>query len=589
MVDSSPQAKVQELKALFSRTNSPVMGLLSAQKSVQNLESKASSDTKKFSPSNYVYTSSQPQKLIENAVSTGPINSENSFLSTKTYVTTTPNGSTSSMSSDSGLELSPGASNKQKMCAGTKASRFVKHVKSLSSSSVGTRDNKIANTTCTVKSTDSVTTQSTESITLELTEEMDKQKKANDFAKVVNQELDLKFQVNPTLPLVSFTVKPFKKQNGSTMEKNKTSNVYDIHCDPCTLTNSEKYVCKSHFHYQKKELPSLEKLGNPPLKLPKPPNVQLPVMYRQTIKNRESPPPLPSRSLPLPAQKSVQEVLQKRKRLPPCIPTLELSHSSSSHPEPVPAVTRKKLPSLPDNETDIEELYDDTTVNDRKSELTIPEYTEEQESNDTDMHPPPIPSQPPPARPRYAPLPPVPSDTGFKKIPSLKELYKDSLEQPDEDVYEEMPVYTLINEEWNGPIYGNRREEMKYKREEDKQRKRDQKKKEKEDRELEKLRKKFSITGNEVPIDFGIVSCDSKGGRLDLSVKKGEPVKILRMENNPSGKWLVSNERGKIGYVELTSIQIENSSKKSVVMAMQNTDEELYHDVEIEAIYEETY
>ncbi|XP_076347440.1 uncharacterized protein LOC143245221 isoform X3 [Tachypleus tridentatus] len=301
-------------------------------------------------------------------------------------------------------------------------------------------------------------------------------------------------------------------------------------------------------------------------------------MSKQAIKTRNSPPPLPSRSLPLPSQKSVPESLQRHKRPAPCIPILELSHSSSSHPRPVPAVTSKKLPPIPYNEIDTEVSYDDTAIIDRKSEFLIPEYTEEQEANDTNMLPPPIPSQPPPARPRYVPMPPSRSE----------EFYKDSLKQPHEDVQEEIPAYTLINEEWNGPVYGNQREETKCKREENKQRKKEQKRKEKEDRELEKMRKKFYIKGNEVPVCFGIVSCDSKGGRLDLSVRKGELVKILRMENNPTGKWLVSNEQGKIGYVELTSIQIEESSNKSVMIADQSMDEELYHDVEIEAIYEET-
>ncbi|XP_076347445.1 uncharacterized protein LOC143245221 isoform X4 [Tachypleus tridentatus] len=222
MVDSSPQAKVQELKALFSRKNNPVMGILSAQSSlkhIQNSESKASYDAKKFSPSNNVHTSSQPERLIENTVSIGPTN---------TYTTVTTNDSTSSTSSDSGLELSPAALNKPKVCGGTKTSLFIKHTKSLSSSSVGVTDNKTANTTCEVKSTKPLTTQSKESISLEHTEEMDKQKKTNDFSKVVTQEREVTGQVNPTLPLVSFTVKPLKERNGSTVERIKQA-MFVIH------------------------------------------------------------------------------------------------------------------------------------------------------------------------------------------------------------------------------------------------------------------------------------------------------------------------------------------------------------------------
>jgi len=50
--------------------------------------------------------------------------------------------------------------------------------------------------------------------------------------------------------------------------------------------------------------------------------------------------------------------------------------------------------------------------------------------------------------------------------------------------------------------------------------------------------------------------------RLDIRVEKGEAVLILRMEGNPPGKWLVKNERGKIGYVELSNIAVDPDSVK---------------------------
>lgn len=55
----------------------------------------------------------------------------------------------------------------------------------------------------------------------------------------------------------------------------------------------------------------------------------------------------------------------------------------------------------------------------------------------------------------------------------------------------------------------------------------------------------MQLTGEEIPIDDGLVKWDSRGGKGDLPVKKGETVLILRMEGNPSGKWLVKNEKGK--------------------------------------------
>ncbi|XP_022251739.1 phosphatase and actin regulator 4B-like [Limulus polyphemus] len=320
-----------------------------------------------------------------------------------------------------------------------------------------------------------------------------------------------------------------------------------------------------------------------------------------TFRNKGTAPPLPSRTVPSSVQNSVPELPQRPKRLPPRPPILESNHPVTSQPYPVPAVRRKKLPMLPDSESHSaeEELYEDTIVNEN-SEPVIPEYTEEQEAedelyDDTDMQPPPLPSQPPPSRPRYAPPPPPPSGSIGLDNTLGEELYQDAMDQNpvEEDLYEEMPADTISNDEANGPMYSNRKEELRFKKEEEKQRRKEQKEKEKKDRELEKLRKKYLITGDELPVDTGVVKCDSRGGRLDLTVKKGEVLEILRMENNPSGKWLVRNDRAKIGYVELTNIQVDANSIKSVMVtraSMQNLAEELYNDAETEeALYEETF
>ena len=40
----------------------------------------------------------------------------------------------------------------------------------------------------------------------------------------------------------------------------------------------------------------------------------------------------------------------------------------------------------------------------------------------------------------------------------------------------------------------------------------------------------------------GVVLDDVKGGKLDLAVGKGDLVDIMRMDNNPTGKFLVKSE-----------------------------------------------
>jgi hypothetical protein len=86
-----------------------------------------------------------------------------------------------------------------------------------------------------------------------------------------------------------------------------------------------------------------------------------------------------------------------------------------------------------------------------------------------------------------------------------------------------------------------------------------------------KLRKKFNMTGEEIPVNAGIVKEDKRGSRYDLYVRKGETVLILRMEGNPPGKWLAKNERAKIGYVDLANISFDAESVKSIIKTLSNS------------------
>lgn len=80
-----------------------------------------------------------------------------------------------------------------------------------------------------------------------------------------------------------------------------------------------------------------------------------------------------------------------------------------------------------------------------------------------------------------------------------------------------------------------------------------------------KLKKRFSVTGKEIPVNSGVVKEDANKSRYDLKVHRGETVLILRLENNPPGKWLAKNERGKIGYVELGNIAFDPETVKTLM------------------------
>lgn len=85
----------------------------------------------------------------------------------------------------------------------------------------------------------------------------------------------------------------------------------------------------------------------------------------------------------------------------------------------------------------------------------------------------------------------------------------------------------------------------------------------------EKLKERFNLTGEEIPVNSGTVKKDSKGTRHDLMVKKGETVLVLRMEGNPPGKWLAKSERGKIGYVDIANITVDPESVKTIMKQAQ--------------------
>ncbi|KAI1301268.1 hypothetical protein HDE_03331 [Halotydeus destructor] len=80
-----------------------------------------------------------------------------------------------------------------------------------------------------------------------------------------------------------------------------------------------------------------------------------------------------------------------------------------------------------------------------------------------------------------------------------------------------------------------------------------------------KLKKKFNVTGREVPVNWGLVKEDAPKTRHNIKVIKGETVLVIRMEGNPPGKWLAKNERGKIGYVELSNVAFDPDSVKTLM------------------------
>uniref|UniRef100_A0A8C3X6E5 FYN-binding protein 1 n=1 Tax=Cyanoderma ruficeps TaxID=181631 RepID=A0A8C3X6E5_9PASS len=114
------------------------------------------------------------------------------------------------------------------------------------------------------------------------------------------------------------------------------------------------------------------------------------------------------------------------------------------------------------------------------------------------------------------------------------------------------------------------------------QEKKEQKEKEKKEQEV---KKKFKLT---VPIEVlhqARACTDHKGRKGELTFKQGDKIEIIRLTDNPEGKWL-GRIKGCYGYIKTTMVEIDYDSlkrkqKSSTRAAVKHTesDQETYDDV----------
>ncbi|KAM7288035.1 putative fyn-binding protein [Ixodes scapularis] len=296
---------------------------------------------------------------------------------------------------------------------------------------------------------------------------------------------------------------------------------------------------------------------------------------------------LPPGLTPPPQDARLGDLAQRER---PPVPARAVPTKPPPQPPSLPP-PRATPPRPPVGGPEEEDLYGDTEVP-RQPSSPIPEYTEDEELGrgseeelyaDTDRDEAPVLPPARSARPIAPPPTSYPPTTGSTS--PAEELYQDSTLGQEEEMYEEMP---MDQEKRHSSTASDKA---------DRSAKKEGKSKDKKDRESEKLRKKFGLEGGEEPLDTGRARRSSRGGRLDLALRGGEAVLILRMDRNPPGKWLVKNDRGDVGYVELTNIEVDAESIKFVMTSRKalspNYDKEPSDspliDDEEEAIYEETY
>ncbi|XP_041861146.1 FYN-binding protein 1 [Melanotaenia boesemani] len=106
--------------------------------------------------------------------------------------------------------------------------------------------------------------------------------------------------------------------------------------------------------------------------------------------------------------------------------------------------------------------------------------------------------------------------------------------------------------------------EKKTKAEEKRQLENERREKQELQKKQNELKKNFQLQGEVDVLHTAKVRHDwHGGGKLDLSVRQGESVEIIRVKNNPGGKWLARSMNGKYGYISNTCVDIDYEAIKS--------------------------
>ncbi|XP_061874508.1 FYN-binding protein 1 isoform X2 [Colius striatus] len=114
------------------------------------------------------------------------------------------------------------------------------------------------------------------------------------------------------------------------------------------------------------------------------------------------------------------------------------------------------------------------------------------------------------------------------------------------------------------------------------QEKKEQKEKEKKEQEI---RKKFKLTGPIQVLHQARARVEHKGGKNELTVKQGDEIEIIRLTDNPEGKWL-GRIKGCYGYIKTTMVEIDYDSLRRkqqpstrAAVKQPESDQEVYDDV----------
>ncbi|XP_036970457.1 FYN-binding protein 1 isoform X6 [Acanthopagrus latus] len=153
----------------------------------------------------------------------------------------------------------------------------------------------------------------------------------------------------------------------------------------------------------------------------------------------------------------------------------------------------------------------------------------------------------------------------FDKNESWSDNSSQCMDGDDEDVYESIDEDQVDVNRMNAEK--SNKKEAKKRQEQEKKEQMERRKKENE------LKKNFQLQGEVEVLHTARVRHDwNGGGKLDLSVRQGESVEILRVKNNPGGKWLARSLNGNYGYISNTCVDVDYEAVKRKVLESRKLD-----------------
>ncbi|KAJ7993334.1 hypothetical protein DPEC_G00271350 [Dallia pectoralis] len=168
------------------------------------------------------------------------------------------------------------------------------------------------------------------------------------------------------------------------------------------------------------------------------------------------------------------------------------------------------------------------------------------------------------------PPPPPPKHPGsWDKSDSITDHSSEQIDEGSDD----SEIYDMIDENNEQEVKmksSEKKKKMKELKQQQEQGKREQK--ERQERE-NKYRKKFKLEPGKIEVlHMAKVRHDWQGGKSDLNVRQGDSVEIIRVKNNPGGRWLARTPSGHYGYIINTCVEVDYEEVKRKLKLNRATD-----------------